>query len=553
MGHVAPRTRADDVVRALTTSGRPDPRLPQAVFAGFVLLDVALRAVAGRGVSLAEWPTLGVLLVLAATVAVLTAPWPHLDRRWMIALPLVDMAALGLVRLTPEGSAAGILVVLPALFLGRLLGRPGAVVAGGAVALLAALPSLLVAGADALAVSRAVSITVVAAWSALAVALAMEHLRAQRDAAARHGVELAAALAALEEHRRAAEAIFDAVDVGLVLLDAEGRFAGRNRRLDEMLTIAFPGGHSGWAGEVGDMYGDQCAERLSREQCPAYRASLGEEFDDVRVWIGADLGTRRALSVSARSLRDPGCALEGAVLAYKDVTDLVRATAAKEEFLTLVSHELRTPLTSITGHVEMLQEHPDVPAVLGHQLAVVDRNAERLLRLIGDLLHSAQISAERSLPLQRDDVDLVDVVGTALAAAAPAAREAGVTLERDLPPHLPAVADAHRLGQLLDNLLANAIGCTPPGGSVTARLRQEGERAEIEVVDTGVGIEPADRDRLFTRFFRGADAERAGRPGVGLGLSICRSIAESHGGRIEVESEVGRGSTFRVRLPLGTG
>lgn len=301
------------------------------------------------------------------------------------------------------------------------------------------------------------------------------------------------------------------------------------------------------------MYGDHGLEQLTREQCPAYRAHVGEEFDDYRVWIGADPGTRRALSVSARSLRDADGAHEGAVLAYKDVTDLVRATAAKEEFLTLVSHELRTPLTSIAGHVEMLQEHPDVPPALGHQLAVVDRNADRLLRLIGDLLHSAQLTSGRALQLARTPCDLVDVATAALAAAAPAARRADVSLTGELPTHLLAVADEQRLGQLLDNLLANAVASTPAGGSVTVRLRQDGERAELEVADTGVGIAPADRDRLFTRFFRGPEAEREGRPGVGLGLSICRGIAESHGGRIEVESEVGRGSTFRVRLPLSSG
>lgn len=226
MGSTEPRGRTDEVVRALVVSGRPDPRLPQAVFTGFVLLDVGVRAVAGRPVQLLAWPTLGVLLAVVATAVALVAPWRRLDRRWMVALPLVDIAALGLVRLTAEGSAAGILVVLPALYLGRLLGRPGAVVAAGAVALLTAVPSMLVVGADALAVSRAVSITAVAAWSALAVALALEHLREQRDAAERRGTELAAALAAVEEHRRAAEAIFDAVDVGLVLLDAEAASPG---------------------------------------------------------------------------------------------------------------------------------------------------------------------------------------------------------------------------------------------------------------------------------------------------------------------------------------
>jgi signal transduction histidine kinase len=283
---------------------------------------------------------------------------------------------------------------------------------------------------------------------------------------------------------------------------------------------------------------------------PAYRAAQGEEFEDCRIWVGPDPLNRTALSVSARSLLGPDGSFEGAALAYKDVTELVRAMAVKETFVASVSHELRTPLTSIAGYVELLRERPDLPPAVASQLEVVERNSERLLRLIGDLLQSAQLTAGRALPLVRPPCDLVQVVRESVEAIAPTADAVALTVETHLPDELCLVADPLRLGQLVDNLLANAVKYTEPGGRVSVDLRVDGAQAELVIRDTGIGIPAVDRDRLFTRFFRAAVAEQQAIQGVGLGLSISKSIVESHGGRIEVDSEVGVGTTFLVRLPL---
>ena len=113
------------------------------------------------------------------------------------------------------------------------------------------------------------------------------------------------------------------------------------------------------------------------------------------------------------------------------------------------------------------------------------------------------------------------------------------------------MVDPQRMAQVVDNLLSNAIKYTPAGGRVRVGSSVDADRVELCVVDTGIGISAADRDRLFTRFFRARHAEEQSIQGVGLGLSITKSIVESHGGRIEVESEFGRGSMFRVRLPVG--
>jgi len=146
--------------------------------------------------------------------------------------------------------------------------------------------------------------------------------------------------------------------------------------------------------------------------------------------------------------------------------------------------------------------------------------------------------------------DLGDIVRASVEAAAPAAQAAGIALELDAPASLVTLVDGQRIAQSVDNLISNAIKYTPSGGKVEVRLAVDGGRIEICVADSGIGIQAADRDRLFMRFFRARHAEEQSVQGLGLGLGIARTIVESHGGRIDVESELGRGSVFRIRLPV---
>src|SRR4029078_10471898 len=129
---------------------------------------------------------------------------------------------------------------------------------------------------------------------------------------------------------------------------------------------------------------------LRREQMPSYRASQGEEFDDARMWVGDDPLTWRALSGAARSGRDEQVRFAGAALAYKDVTDFMRALRVKDEFVASVSHELRTPLTSIRGYVDLVLDQDDVGESSRAFLEEASRNGERLQRLVADLLHTVQ-------------------------------------------------------------------------------------------------------------------------------------------------------------------
>jgi two-component system phosphate regulon sensor histidine kinase PhoR len=146
-------------------------------------------------------------------------------------------------------------------------------------------------------------------------------------------------------------------------------------------------------------------------------------------------------------------------------------------------------------------------------------------------------------------VDLAALVRHAVEAARPLASKSGVTLELDAPEHLGALLDEQRVRQVADNLLSNAVKYSRHGGSVFVTLRQTPETVELEVRDTGIGIAPGEAAHVFDRFFRGGEALRNKIPGTGLGLNIISSIVSAHGGEVSLESEVGRGSTFRVTLP----
>ena len=531
----------------------PRPVLLQAVFTGLVCLDLTIRTIAGRVESLLSWPGLALVRALAAAALSLSLPWRRLPPAAVAVLPVIDVAVVGVSRLGSLGAGAGVLVILPGYWLGRALGRRGVVVMLVAGLLTVTVPGLLVLEPTGDNISRSLLIPFVgafAAWAAQTIGGTLESLRHEREVAEADRDRLAGALDFIEHQGRVSQAIIDTVNVGLLLLDDHGNYASTNRRYRDFMQVAFPEGHKGRVGQLGLVFDENGDRRLSSEEMPTTRAANGEEFDDLRIWVGDDPMTWRAMSVSARAVRDENGDFRGAALAYHDVTDYMGALRVKDEFVASVSHELRTPLTSIRGYVDLLLEDDDLTPDARQMLEVVARNSERLGRLVADLLHTAQIDGG-PMRVVRSHGDLAAVVRDAAAAAAPAAAASGVKLATDLPDSLDMLIDRDRMRQVADNLVSNAVKYTPRGGKVRIALTVDGGRAELCVEDTGVGIEARDRDHLFTRFFRTRHAEEQSIQGVGLGLSIAKSIVESHGGRIEVDSEVGRGSVFRVRLPLG--
>ena len=509
-----------------------DPRLFQSGLSLMFLLDMALRLVGN--LELRTGPLIGLVLVPLVWVITLAVPWSRAPEWCRISLLVADFGLIGVSRLDPVGGSA-LLVVFPALWLGFVYGVRGAVVTGVSTVLLVMVPGTFYIGWSGINLSRSVTTTVIAVVIALAIANVVQRVRG--------GQEL------IELQRRVGSAILDTVDVGLVLLDGGGRYLAVNRRHHDFMRLAFPSGHQGLAGQLGEVYHEDAETLVEHVEMPTFRATQGEEFDDQLIWVGSDPLTRRALSVSSRVVSDDSGKFVGAALAYKDVTDFMRALEVKEEFVASVSHELRTPLTSIHGFTSLVLERDDLPEEVVHQLGVVARNVDRLDRLVSDLLQTAQV--ERGLVhLVRQRSDLAAIVRQSIEAARPEVAAHGLCLASRVPEHLVVMVDPQRFAQVVDNLLSNAVKYTPAGGRIEVDLSVTHERVELVVVDTGIGISMRDRNHVFSRFFRTRHAAQRSIQGIGLGLSITKAIVDSHGGRIEVESEEGRGSAFRVRLPL---
>jgi PAS domain S-box-containing protein len=291
-----------------------------------------------------------------------------------------------------------------------------------------------------------------------------------------------------------------------------------------------------------------------------------EQGSHVRDWtyVAAD-GAELTVSVAVTPRTDDRGVHAGWNFVGTDMTETRATERMKDQFVSLVSHELRTPLTSILGYLELVLDDPGLGEESRAHLGTVERNAQRLLRLVGDLLFTAQVDAGR-FSLQPEDVDLAGVVRAAEETVRVTAAASGVEVVVDVPDGgLVVHGDAVRLGQACDNLVSNAVKFTPAGGRVTLALRpawrtadgtvvdapQDGAVpvARLAVSDTGIGIPAGEQGQLFARFFRASTARRHAVPGVGLGLAITRAIAAAHDGTVEVASVEGRGTTFTVTLP----
>ncbi len=232
---------------------------------------------------------------------------------------------------------------------------------------------------------------------------------------------------------------------------------------------------------------------------------------------------------------------------HRLVSELRELDRYKGELIATISHELKTPLTTIIGHVELIEEDHDESEVPS-SIAAIRRSADRLDRLIQNLLDYAKVQERREAV--RCEVHLVGLAEAAIELLTPQAEAGGVDIVLHRPPSAVVVrGDADELGTLLDNLVSNAVKYTRPGGRVTISIDTVDGWNQVTVTDTGIGISPVDRSHLFSAFHRSSNPEALSTPGTGLGLAISRRIAESHGGRIDAESTLGHGSSFRLLLP----
>lgn len=348
-----------------------------------------------------------------------------------------------------------------------------------------------------------------------------------------------------EQMRR--RAILDTDAVGLSLVDLDGRFHSVNATQQRFFDLAFPGGHPGRVGTQGHIYDATQTYQLPVDEIPSSRAARGEELDSVLVWAGPDPLTRRALVISARNVRDGDGRRTGAAMVFQDVTEMMRAVRAKDQFVASVSHELRTPLTSALGNLELLHEATELAPERRRQVEVALRNVLRLSHMVADVLLASQ-AMSGSVLVDAHDVDLAAVVHDAVAAIAVQAEAHRVRVTRDVPESFVTRVDGLRIRQVVDNLLNNAV-VFAPGADVVVRVEDRGDVVALVVADTGEGVDPTELPQVFDWFFRGASTHARQVPGAGLGLSIVRTIVEAHGGTVTMSSTPSAGTTVEVLLP----
>ena len=483
---------------------------------------------------------LGVVVVMMVTAATLVVPWNRMPYGWVAVVPALDIIAITMMQIAAPDTVLGLLWIFPTTWLAGgfgLLGLFGVIVAiAGIVSVLTALTASEVT-------YRTFLLPLVLIAVAATSNLNARRSDAQRMLLAKQSELLRSILARTRRQEQVVTEVLDAVDFGVVRIGADGRIAITNEAHGRLLQGLEPDD------DQADVkaFRDDGAAPLPPSELPLERARRGESFDDQVVWFGVEPGPRRALTITARRLTDPNGADAGAVVVSRDVTAELTALRARDDLVASVSHELRTPLTSILGYLDLAIEDPDTPDGVRAGLDVAERNAERLLRIVADILAASSSSpsaVEASLAPQLLDVQ--DLVRAAAADAVARAESRAIMIDVTGLEPASAWADPLRLRQVLDNLVSNAISYNKDGGTVFVGTTSDGASSWILVRDTGVGISDADRSRLFQRFYK---AGRERRAGSGLGLAITRDIVRAHGGELALHSAVGVGSTFIVKLP----
>jgi two-component system phosphate regulon sensor histidine kinase PhoR len=331
------------------------------------------------------------------------------------------------------------------------------------------------------------------------------------------------------------KAILSAMQNGLLVVDRNRRVALVNPALCDLFKI----------GE--DSLG---APLLESVRDPAVEQIVAETFRQRRPSQGELIIGRREFQMASVPMGNDNGEITGAVILFHDITELKRADQIRRDFVANVSHELRTPLSILRGYIETMLDDPKMPrAECARILEVMEQHSKRLGLLANDLLTLAQLESGSS-SLQLNEIDLNQFFAGLIRDWKKKFAAKSLNAIVESPAEFSIIrADETRLREVFDNLLDNAVKYSRNKGKVRLQAARRADEIVLSVSDDGIGIGQEDLPRIFERFYRADKARSRELGGTGLGLSIVKHIAQLHGGRVEAESELGRGTTIRVLLP----
>ncbi|SFI82184.1 two-component system histidine kinase PnpS [Thermoflavimicrobium dichotomicum] len=338
----------------------------------------------------------------------------------------------------------------------------------------------------------------------------------------------------VRKNKRRLLSVIESMESGLLMIDAEGKINLANRAFEIMFGLP-----------AADLIGSSYKDLSSTYDLSSFISEVAEKGIKLRRQLHLYYPEERILEASFTPMwmETSGC---GVVAVFHDLTAIRRLEQLRKDFVANVSHELKTPITSIRGFAETLLDgaHQD-PAVCREFLEIILDESIRLQRLISDLLDLSRIESKK-LHLNKKWVSVQSLIQSVIKTMEDQIREKEMTLDLNIPEDFQIEVDPDRFRQIFINLLSNAITYTSPGGKVMVAAWNKQDHWVLKVADTGIGIPPEDLPRIFERFYRVDKARARASGGTGLGLAIVKHLVEVHDGKIHVESEVGKGTTFTL-------
>ncbi|WP_139256872.1 sensor histidine kinase, partial [Herbiconiux ginsengi] len=405
----------------------------------------------------------GVAVVFVLTGAAAIVPWSSFPRNWIALLPIIDIFAITAVRQGNSVLGAGLLLVFPVIWLAGYFGLVGAVVSVVTSSMLLWLSALL--SGDPLTLNSIPGLLVLPVtltFIATTTLTTSSRTAAQRGLLRQQADLLEVALRRARRQEQTLDEVLNAVTFGVVAFGKDGVESIVNRAHRDVQTQF---GVPETSVELPVLYKPDRTTPYPEEERPFRRATQGERFDDLVVWLGEPGEHRVALSVSSRPLTAPDGGLDGGVMVSRDVTAEINAIQARDDLVASVSHELRTPLTSILGYLELALDDESLDASTRSMLEVASSNADRLLALVADLLTAAS-EKDQQIVMSFNQCDLAEIAAQSIEAQRLSASERGISIENAITEPVLLEADGFRLRQVIDNLISNAIKYNTENGQV---------------------------------------------------------------------------------------